>query len=289
MQYRYLRFPEGKAKAVTFSFDDGVRHDIKHAEMMSRYGLKCTYNINTAMYGKDETSRRLTQAEVKKYLFDAGHEIAIHGANHIAPGVASSTIGIKDTLECRLALEKDFGCIIRGMAYPDCGITRFHNGTTKEQVKNYLKALGIVYARSLYGDNNRFELPEDFLEWIPTVDSCNPKIMEYIDEFLTIDYKKDNTYAMLTQPKLFFVWGHSFAYGDDDTWEKWEEICQKLAHQEEVWYATNIEIYEYVKAYQSLVFSADESMVYNPTLKTVWFEVDKKLYYVLPGEMVLIG
>lgn len=29
MRYRFLRFPGGKDKAVTFSYDDGFRYDIR--------------------------------------------------------------------------------------------------------------------------------------------------------------------------------------------------------------------------------------------------------------------
>ena len=32
MRYRFLRFPEGKFKAVTFSYDDGLHADIRLAK-----------------------------------------------------------------------------------------------------------------------------------------------------------------------------------------------------------------------------------------------------------------
>ena len=67
-----------------------------------------------------------------------------------------------------------------------------------------------------------------------------------------------------------------------------EEICCKLSHKEDTWYATNIEIYEYVEAYLSLVFSADSSIIYNPTLKKLWFEIDDVLYTINPGETLRI-
>ena len=63
-----------------------------------------------------------------------------------------------------------------------------------------------------------------------------------------------------------------------------EEICQKLANRDDIWYATNIEIHDYVEAYKSLRYSANGQMVYNPTLYTIWFDVDGKLYCIKPGE-----
>ena len=143
MRYRFLRFPEGKYKAVTLSYDDGCRPDIKMSQIISRYGLKCTYNINSGWYGKDSNDWHLTRNEIKEHLLDKGHEIAVHGEFHKAPGIVRAIDGIRDVLNCRLALEKDFGIIVRGMAYPDCGITRMDNGTTYVKVKNYLTELDI--------------------------------------------------------------------------------------------------------------------------------------------------
>ena len=62
------------------------------------------------------------------------------------------------------------------------------------------------------------------------------------------------------------------------------KICEKLSGNDDVWYATNGEIYEYVNAYKSLIYSADGTVVYNPTLLSVWFDVDKTLYRIEPGE-----
>jgi hypothetical protein len=65
-----------------------------------------------------------------------------------------------------------------------------------------------------------------------------------------------------------------------------DDICARLGGKEDVWYATNMEIYDYVTAYHSLIYSADGRMVYNPTLKTVWFDQDGRLYSVAPGETI---
>ena len=46
MKYRFLRFPEGKQKAVTLSYDDGCKEDIRFSDVITKYGLKCTFNLN---------------------------------------------------------------------------------------------------------------------------------------------------------------------------------------------------------------------------------------------------
>ena len=95
---------------------------------------------------------------MKKYIIDTGNEIAVHGELHRAPGKQRPIEGIKDVLNCRIKLEQLFGTIIRGMAYPDSGIHDFQNNANYECVREYLKDLGIAYARSLCGDNDGFKL-----------------------------------------------------------------------------------------------------------------------------------
>ena len=43
---KYMRFPQGRCKAVTFSYDDGVKADKKLVEILDKYGLKGTFNLN---------------------------------------------------------------------------------------------------------------------------------------------------------------------------------------------------------------------------------------------------
>lgn len=61
----------------------------------------------------------------------------------------------------------------------------------------------------------------------------------------------------------------------------------KIEDNDSVWYATNIEIYDYVKAYESLVWSAHGRRVYNPTMTEVFFELNgKTMVSVKPDETV---
>ena len=56
----------------------------------------------------------------------------------------------------------------------------------------------------------------------------------------------------------------------------------------EIWYATNMEIHDYVEAYKSLIYSADGYTVYNPTLIDLWFDVDGVLYEIGSGKTLRI-
>ena len=284
MRSVFMRYPDGRAKAVTFSYDDGVSQDKRLAELFDKYGMKATFNFN----GDALRPNHFTKEDIKDIFLSKGHEIAIHGLNHRANGNLRSIEGIRDVLDCRLELEERCGRIIRGMAYPDTGIRLMGNFTTYEKIKSYLGELDIAYARSLGGDNDEFMLPEDFHNWIPSAHHTNPQIMEYVDKFLSLDTSTKLYHARRT-PRLLYIWGHSYEFDRDDNWDLIDTICQKLANNDEIWYATNIEIYDYVEAYKRLVYSANGYMIYNPSLITVWIDVDGVLYSIKPGETIDIS
>lgn len=282
MRYKFLRFPGGKAKTVTLSYDDGCADDKRFSDVITKSGLKCTFNLNSVAW-----RNTLTPNEIKEYMLDRGHEIAVHGFYHRASGGLRPIEGIKDVFECRKELEDTFGIIIRGMAYPDSGITLFANNTQYSDVKRYLSDLDIAYARTLGGDNKRFELPDDWHAWMPSAHHSNPEILEYIDAFLELD-TSTNVYAPRRTPKLFYLWGHSFEFERNNNWDLLDTICEKLGGKDDIWYATNMEIYNYVNAYYSLVYSANGDIIYNPTIIDIWVDIDGKVYEIKSGETVKV-
>ena len=284
MHYRFLRFPGGKDKAVTLSYDDGVRSDLRLLERVQHYGLRCTLNLCSFSLTAKPDGRYLTPEEIEAQILAQGHEIAIHGAAHKANGCVRAIEGIQDVLECRLALEKRFGQIIRGMAYPDCGITHCSSGMTKDCVKVYLRDFDIAYERSLGVDGERFTLPEDWLEWIPTVHHSDPHAISYAEHFVSLDIQ--NAYCANREARLFYLWGHSFEFDQQDNWKLLDELCERISGQKEIWYATNMEIYNYVTAYRKLIFSADGQIAMNPTLQDIWFDYDGQLYLIPTGQTI---
>ncbi len=283
MRYKFLRFPGGKSKAVTLSYDDGVRQDLRFIETINKYGLKCTFNLNSL-----SMRNGVTAEEVKEKMLGNGHEVAVHGLNHRAEGTLRPIEGIKDILDNRLELENTFGIIIRGMAYPDSGITYFTNGANYTAIKQYLSELDICYSRTLSGDNDSFELPADWHAWMPTAHHNNPNILNWIDKFVNLN-TSPKAYCATRRPRLFYIWGHSYEFDTNNNWDLLEEICKKLSGNDDIWYATNMEIYEYVNAYNSLIFSADCSLVRNPSTFDIFMDVDGKLICIKSGETVKIG
>ena len=285
MRYRFLRFPEGKFKAVTFSYDDGIYSDVRLAKTLSRYNLKGSFNISTNLMSKVGGEHYLSADEIREEIVPLGHEIAIHGHTHSAPGLNRPIDVIEEVLTCRKLLEANFGGIIRGMAYPDSGISVLSTNNSCDHVKSLISDLDVAYARTTVEDKS-FALPSDFYSWSPTVHHTSDDVIDLVDSFLALNENK--IYASRRWPKLMMIWGHSAEFDNNNNWSLLDSICEKLSGREDIWYATSMEIYEYITAFNSLIYSADGKTVYNPTLKTVWFDVDGRLYSVKPGETLVI-
>ena len=86
------------------------------------------------------------------------------------------------------------------------------------------------------------------------------------------------------KPWLFYVWGHSFEFVRNDNWEIIENFADKVSGKDDVWYATNIEIYDYIDAYNRLLFNIDTTLVTNPSALDIWFEKGGELICVKSGE-----
>ena len=126
------------------------------------------------------------------------------------------------------------------------------------------RAAGIEYSRTTRATNG-YMLPEDFLEWHPTCHH-NGGILEKFGDFIQND--------RWGRAKLFYVWGHSYEFPRDNNWDMIEEFCKTAGGRDNIWYATNIEIVDYVNAQKALRFSADCDKVYNPSAVDVWFTVN---------------
>lgn len=272
----FMRFPEGKAKAFTLSYDDSVRQDKRLVEIFNKNGLKCTFNVNTGVYDEPTEDNPFKghmsiDEMVETYK---GHEIAVHTVTHPFLERIPTSLVCLEVLEDRKNIEKALGKITRGMAYP--------YGTFNDSVVKCLEDCGIVYSRTVKSTEN-FNVPTDWLRLDPTCHHANPRLFELMEKF----FGKYTARA----PWLFYLWGHSFELDrnvENNSWEHAEKFCEYAGGHDDVWYATNIEIYDYVQAYNRLVFSADAKTVHNPTTTEVFFDTDGKLVSVKPGETVNI-
>lgn len=252
---RYLRFPDGKAKALTLSYDDGVIYDQRLIEIMKKNGVKGTFNINSGLVGG---GRRLTKEQCIDLYSNSGMEVAIHGYKHLWPNAIHGIDIYKEIAVDKENLEEWFGGVIRGMAYAQ--------GRYSDELIDALKMMDVAYSRTVESTYT-FAIPTDWLRLNPTCHHKSERLKELVNQFNDANPNQTRN----KQPLLFYLWGHSYEFEDNNNWHIIERFCESVGNREDVWYATNIEIYDYVKAYENLHFSANGKCVQNNSAIDVYF------------------
>ncbi len=228
-------------KILTFSFDDGVTQDIRFIEILNKYGLKCTFNINSQLLGESgdievkgvKCTHNKVKAEDVKNIYK-GHEIAAHTLTHPhLTNIESEAEIIRQVEEDRKALSQLAGYEVTGFAYPGGGVN--HNDRVAGIIK---EKTNVSFARTIISTYN-FNLQNDMYKFNPTIAlSKDPeKTTELCEKFLSL-----NTDEL----KLFYIWGHSYELDAGD-WGFFEEICKKLSGKDDILYCTNSEAFSYIR------------------------------------------
>lgn len=261
----FICFPEGKHKVLTMSYDDGRVEDRRLVEIFNRYQMKGTFHLNSGLI-QDDRIKPEEWAELYR-----GHEVSCHTVLH--PTISRCPIDqvVLQVLEDRRGLERAVGYPVRGLSYP--------NGSYTPEIVAMLPYLGIEYSR-VVGNTDDFAMPENYLLWKATCHH-NHNLMENGRRFLEL-HKSQYLYMM-------YVWGHSYEFSLQDNWELMEEFCRMMAGQEDIWYATNIQIVDYMKAAQNLKFTIDGDLVYNPSAGSVWISVDGEKIEIPGGATVCLS
>jgi len=226
----------GKKKAITFSYDDGISQDIRLVELFNKYGLKATFNINSELLGKPgKLIRNGVEVRHDKIAPErvatiyAGHEVAAHTLTHpFLPRTADAEV-IRQVEEDRKNLSALCGYEVVGMAYPSGGVNN------DERVADIIKKnTGIKYARTITS-NHGFAGQDNLFRFNPSVYYIEESLDEIVDAFLALEAE---------EPALLYIWGHSYEMDAGYiTWEKFEEICARLAGRSEIFYGTNREVF----------------------------------------------
>lgn len=219
----------GKNKAVTFSYDDGVIYDRKLVEIFNRYGIKCTFNLNTGI--QTEESRweekgtaiyRMNQSDIGELY--KGHEIAAHGLTHACPTGLTDEEFAKE-METDIAnIERIYGVKPVGMAYA--------YGAYDDVTVERLAKLGLKYARTVEASHG-FDLQTDLLRFKATCHHCDEQLFALAEQFIKAETDK---------PMLFYVWGHSYEFQRDNNWDRIEQLCRLIGGREDIFYGTNREV-----------------------------------------------
>ena len=227
-----------KKKAITFSYDDGVTQDFRLVELLNKYGLKCTFNLNSQLLAHKGTLIRngLRIAHYKihpddvKSLYE-GHEVAVHTLTHPnLTGEADETVEYQ-VEEDRKKLSQIVGYEVTGMAYPCGGVNN------DDRVAEIIKAkTGVEYARTITPSYS-FDLSENMYRFNPTLHIGEAeKLFQLAEEFISM---KPDT------PKVFYIWGHSYEFDiyDEMNWDVLERFCQLISGKSDIYYGTNKDVF----------------------------------------------
>ncbi len=254
---------DGKHKVVTFSYDDGRREDIRLVELFNTYNLKGTFHLNGGLM---DMEKRLQPDEIKDLY--VGHEVSAHSYEHPTIGRCPKEEIVYQMMEDRKVLEGIVGYPVRGMSYP--------NGSYTKEMVEMLPHLGIEYARTV-GGHGTYSFPENFLEWQATCHH-NRDGLKHAKAFTEL-WKTQYIY-------MLYIWGHSYEFTNDDNWDYMEEICKTVSNKEDTWYATNIEIVDYMNVVKNLRFNVDRTQVLNPSASPVWLNVNENIVKVDGGVLM---
>lgn len=227
----------GKKKALTFSYDDGTVQDIRLIEIFNKYGLKSTFNLNSARFGREAELLRegktvchtKVQRDDVKHIY-AGHEVAAHTLDHPALVTLPDGEVVRQVEQDRLALSELVGYEVVGMAYPGGG--KNHDDRVKALVQ---ERTGVRYARGIVSSYS-FEPCADLYSYTPTIfhHADWDKLFEMGERFLALTPD---------MPKVFYIWGHSFEFDIyPERWEIFEEFCRMMSGKKDIFYGTNQEI-----------------------------------------------
>ncbi|MDE3255307.1 MAG: polysaccharide deacetylase family protein [Bacteroidota bacterium] len=270
-----MRFPNGKAKALLLSYDDGHTEDRQLVNLLNRYALKGTFHLNS---NKLDTKDYLKKDEIKA-LFK-GHEVSIHTFNHPGLGNLTSKEIAYEVLEDQKELTRLMGDTIKGMAYPF--------GNYNDTVIAVIKKLGIHYARTVE-DSYAFGIPDDFLKWHPSIHQFakaywKPNDPENDARELVLFYKTIHSFLEQKEVAVLDIWGHTWEQGSDTAkWQETERFIKLLAYNTDIYYTTQIELVAYIQAFQQLEFEDDKRVLFNPTSAILYYTYKNKVFAIEAG------
>lgn len=228
---------DGKNKAITFSYDDGTKQDIRLIELFNKYNLKATFNLNSGLLGQcgtlEHTGKAIDHTKNNprdiKGIYE-GHEVAVHTLTHPRLTMLDDEAVIRQVEQDRLNLSELVGYEVCGMAYPCGGVN------CDERVANLIKNnTGIQYARA-GAVTESFEPYEDLYQYKGTLQHHRywDVLFEKGKEF--VELKTDT-------PKVFYIWGHSFEFDIfPERWKLFEEFCEMVSKRTDIFYGTNKEV-----------------------------------------------
>ena len=228
----------GKNKALTFSYDDGVTQDVRLIEIFNKYNLKGTFNLNSELLGRQgslngndvQINHTKNNPEDVKYIYE-GHEVAVHTLTHPnLTAIEDDDEVLRQVEQDRVNLSELVGYEVEGMAYPCGGIN------CDDRVADIIKNNTIIkYARTI-DVTKSFEPYNDLYQYKGT-------LYHHKNWDILFDMGKEFLELQTDTPKVFYIWGHAYEFDIyPERWEMFEEFCKMMSNKPDIFYGTNKEI-----------------------------------------------
>lgn len=266
-------YPGGKQKAFNVTYDDGVLQDIRFVELLNKYNLKGTFNLNSGLLENEFEWTHQSGCVVKRLskekavsLYE-GHEIACHTLTHPYMDDLSESEILHELQKDKANLEKLFKREIKGFAVPF--------DYYSELIESCVKQSGFSYAR-ISEESHSFIPQTDYYKWKATVFHTDSEPEKLTQQFLETN---ENL-------AVFQIAGHSYDLDIENLWDSVESVFVQISSQKNIVPLTTIEIVEYLQAMEKSEIT--EKYIKNNSNISLWFSVCGKAYEIMPMQRLNI-
>lgn len=259
-------YPNGKKKAFCISYDDGITQDIRFVELLNKYGLKGTFNLNSELMKNGFAWIHETGLVIKRLAPDKvvdlyqGHEVASHTLTHPYMNDLSEEEILYQMEEDKKNLEELLQREVHGFAVPF--------DYYSDLIAECAKKSGFSYAR-MSEETYSYAPPEKEYYWAAGAFHTSPKFDVFVDDFFETD----------EELALCQIVGHSYDLDTEQMWEQMEEIFKRVAEDGDIVSMANIELVRYLKAMKKVVIT--ENGIENHSDVELWFEEDGEVFRVI--------
>ena len=256
----YTCFPGGKHKVLTMSYDDGRLEDRRLVELFNRYGIRGTFNLNGGLSASRRASGLSCTRAMRSPVTPTTTPPSPAARWTRPPGRCWPTV-----------------CSLRASWATPCAGLPTPTAAGRRRLPPCCPRW--ASATPAWWDTHDFAMPHDFMTWKATCHHTH-NLLEDGKRFVEL-YKTQYLYMM-------YVWGHSFEFRTEEDWALMEQFCQLAGGREDTWYATNIEIVDYMADAARLQYTAAGDKVCNPNAQSIWVEVDGRHYEIPAGKTVAL-
>ncbi|MEE1220178.1 MAG: polysaccharide deacetylase family protein [Ruminococcus sp.] len=252
-------YPYGKEKVFNVTYDDGVLQDVRFVELLNKYKLKGTFNLNSGLiknefewlHEKGFVVKRLS----KEKVFDlyTGHEIASHTLTHPFMQDKTESEILYELKEDKKNLENIFNQKIKGFAVPF--------DYYSDLIEACAKKSGFEYAR-ISEESLSFKPQTDYHRWKATIFHTDNTLEKFVNNFIDSD----------EELAIFQIAGHTYDLDAEDMWDKIESIFNIISLQDNIISMTTIEIIDYLKAMGKAEIT--DTYITNNSEHSLWFSIN---------------